>query len=269
MKKSLLTLFLGLLSSLLIAQTSAKTKIVIIGTFSFEKALKDATKDSEYDFSSVRRQKEISDFIGKLKGKKADKILLDFPLKNELFTDSLFKAYLNGTYQLTNYETEQIGFRLAKEMHLKRVYAFDVKTPMKRDSLLVVAAQLNQQQDILEKLNVEGELLKHDFDSVLTTTTFSGIMRYLNTDDYQHRNISLYHQYMVKAGVGRNYEGVDYVTDRYRRSLTIYANIINHVTSEDKLVIVLIGQGYVPFLKEFFLANNEFQWLNYSDFVRE
>ncbi|CAN5604343.1 hypothetical protein BH11BAC2_BH11BAC2_22480 [soil metagenome] len=270
MKKLWLTLLLVFFNCLLWAQTSGvKTKIVVIGTFSFVKALKDATLENVYDFSSVNRQKEIASFINKLKGKRADKILMDFPVKNELLVDSLYNAFLKGSYQLSNQETEQIGFRLAKEMHLKRVYAIDEKTPMKRDSLLVVAAQLNQQQEILEKLNLEGELLKTDFDSVLTTSTFSDILSYLNSEKQQLRNISLYHQYMVKVGAGKNYEGVDYVTDRYRRSLSIYANIVSRVSSEDRLVIVIIGQGYVPFLKEFFQAQNEFQWLNYTDFIQE
>jgi hypothetical protein len=75
------------------------------------------------DIASPERQKQVVKLVEKLKTFKPTKIVLecDHP-EADAKTQENYDKYLSGQYQLSKNETNQIGFRLAKESGLKKVY---------------------------------------------------------------------------------------------------------------------------------------------------
>ena len=97
------------------------------------------------DVRSPRRQAEIVAFVENLKGfhptKIALEVLLDDPQANRHYQD-----YLADKCTLSASESEQVGFRLAKELGHKQVYPINVMGDFPFDPVAEFAKKKGKEQ---------------------------------------------------------------------------------------------------------------------------
>uniref|UniRef100_A0AB33KZV3 TraB/GumN family protein n=1 Tax=Tenacibaculum sp. Pbs-1 TaxID=3238748 RepID=A0AB33KZV3_9FLAO len=101
-----------------------KGKISILGTFHFANTT-DYSAIIIEDLNSSKRQLELKKLVENLAKFKPTKILVE---REPILTDSLSKKLIDfkkGKYELPNNELYQIGFRLAKELNLNKIYGID------------------------------------------------------------------------------------------------------------------------------------------------
>ncbi len=111
-----------------IVDQDAKTKppLVILGTYHMAATTNNVVNNQVDDITSPERQKQIVKLVERLKKFEPTKVVLecDHP-EADAKTQENYGKYLSGNYQLSKNETNQIGFRLAKESGLKKVYCAD------------------------------------------------------------------------------------------------------------------------------------------------
>lgn len=102
--------------------------VLILGTFHFAYPNLDRIKTSEknqIDFSTPQRHAEIKNPVDQLAEFKPIKIALELKTWNQSKVDSLYREYLNNSFDLPINESCQVGFRLAKLMGHDRIYCVD------------------------------------------------------------------------------------------------------------------------------------------------
>lgn len=110
-----------------IVDQDAKTKpaLVILGTYHMGTPGNNVVNPKVADITAPERQKQIVELVEKLEKFKPTKIVVECDLEANAKTQELYDKYVAGNYQLSKNETNQIGFRLAKESRLKKVHCVD------------------------------------------------------------------------------------------------------------------------------------------------
>src|SRR5260370_16361597 len=113
-----------------------------------------------------KRQQEISNAVECLKAFGPTKVALelayDDPKANERYG-----KFLNANYSLGPNEAEQLGFRLARDLNLPRVYPIDYRNAWDFDAGMKFARKSGQ-ENLLSKFPTLGENFKATLTKSLT-----------------------------------------------------------------------------------------------------
>src|SRR5690606_12224473 len=111
-------------------QLHAQTKndVLTLGSFHFNFPNKDVVKidvPDQIDVLEPTYQNEIQFIVGKLERFEPTIIVIECMPSEQKSIDSLYNLYLDNKYELRRPEHEQIGFRLAKKLGIKKLYCVD------------------------------------------------------------------------------------------------------------------------------------------------
>lgn len=243
--KSFFLIFLSCFISFVQAQE--KTKVLILGTYHMGNPGQDAFNMEADDVTSAKRQKEVEEFVNLLAQFKPTKICLETMLDRQEKLSEQYQTYLTGKAQLRKNEIDQVGFRLAKKMNLKEVYAIDATAPFDMDTVVKAAQQYNSTR-FLELLAKLPDFIKEE-DKKLRESTITKFYQHINSDEYNAFSHSLYLE-MAAIGKGDNYVGADLTADWYKRNLRIYRNIQMLDLKPQDRVLVLYGAGHAKILQD-------------------
>jgi hypothetical protein len=255
MKKQLVKLIAAVIliysASSVFAQENAdkaqqtKPVVMILGAYHMGNPGRDLGNVKADDVRVEKRQKEIADFISAIKKFRPTRVAVEIP--DEKYVER-YAQYLDGKYTLAANEVDQIGFRLAKEMNLKRVYTIDWQGNFDFDKVLA-SAKANNQQSIAENFMTIGKAEAGKQSELLKTATVSEMFRYLN-DEKRMDEWHKYYMSLLRVGAGTDYAGADLVRDWYERNLKIYANITRLADSPNERIFVIIGAGHLKLLQQ-------------------
>lgn len=202
------------------------------------------------DIMSPEHQRQIAEVVRSLARFHPTKVLIEQPYGDEKIL-AQYQRYLGGQFTLGTNEVYQLGFRLAATSGDKYIYPIDTNTdfPFDFDGVKASAKRHNQaavlataQTRAAPLIQRENELEQHG--------TIQELLRYLNTPAALDANASWY-MYVDRVGAGKDYAGADLVSYWYARNLHIYANVMRSIDSPDDRIVILLGAGHVPQLKEY------------------
>jgi hypothetical protein len=236
-------------------QKQMKPVVMIVGTYHMSNPGRDVSNVKADDVLAEKRQKEIAEFVALIKKFKPTRIAVEEPTTDAKLNER-YARYLKGDYTLTANETDQIGFRLAKELGQQKIYTIDWQGRFDLDKVLASAAANNQtavSEGIIKTFKSFGE----KFAKMMKTATITELLRYLNDEkriDEAHR------PYLTGVRVGKDadYAGADLATEWYERNLKIYANITRIADAPNDRVLVLIGNGHLKLLQQFISDSGEY-----------
>src|SRR5687768_17550109 len=107
------------------AQQSARPEILVLGTYHMANPGRDMYNTQADDVLLAKRQQEIAQLVEVLKRFRPTKVAIEAAVGSPRVARE-YADYLAGKYTLTRNEIDQIGFRLAKDLGHKAVYAVDV-----------------------------------------------------------------------------------------------------------------------------------------------
>lgn len=240
------------------AQDKQQTKpvVMIVGTYHFANPNRDMNNVAADDVRAAKRQKEIADFIQILKKFKPTKIAVEQPFENAQLNER-YNNYLNGKYELTANEVDQIGFRLAKEMSLKEVMSIDRKGPFDFDKVLA-SAKANDEMPYAEAMMSSGKTEVGKINEMLKTATVTELLAYMNDPKTVDRWHSTYLK-IARVGAGKDFAGAELTGDWYARNLKIYANLTRLAASPNERILVIYGAGHLKTLQDFVEQSGEFE----------
>ncbi len=236
-----------------IVERDAGTKptLVVLGTYHMGTPGNNVINGKVDDISTPERQKQIVELVEKLKKFKPTKIAVECDVEDDAKTQEIYDKYLSGRYELTKNETNQIGFRLAKNLDHKKVYCVDwgifPDDPLYNYGKYAAKdAELDKFlkgvfQKIKERISAESEKL-----SKLSVTDQLVL---LNQPDRIEKDHQDYFDIM-RIGRGAEYVGANYLSWWYGRNMKILTNIIRITDSPNDRILIIYGAGHNKLLNQ-------------------
>lgn len=249
------------------------TKVLLLGTFHFGYPNLDAhkTDSSKFiDVLSAERQKEIQQL--------ADVIMRFKPTRfyiegwNQAFQDSLYNEYVNGKYKLGRNENYQLGYRVARQAGLKKVFAVDAsnfasenyKTYKWIDSMWNVNNPVDSVRD--KYWSKKFSDFYDTSDSIETTLTMLENFLLMAQPATLKR---MHGAYLTGGFSTRENNGPDMLAMWwYSRNLRIFNKILQTKPGDEDRIVVLFGNGHVPILKQCFESSPEFELVELKSLLK-
>jgi hypothetical protein len=233
---------------------SAKTKptFVVLGTYRMETAGNNVENGKVADMTSPERQKQIVALVERLKKFKPTKIAIECDIANDARTHDAYNQYLSGDYQLSKNETNQIGFRLAKELSHKKVYCVDW-SELPNELLSNYRRSASKDVEFVRFLRTFYRNLKKGLDAEyekLSALPVTDQLVLLN----QHARMEKEHRRyfdLMRVGREKEYAGVNFLLWWYGKNMKILNNIIRITDSPDDRVLVIYGAEHNKLLTQF------------------
>ncbi len=253
-----------------------QTEVMTLGTFHFDFPNLDVQKVNEENQINVldpNYQKEIELIVDKLAKFKPTHIVIERePYKQKKY-DSLYKSYVEGDHELARSEDQQIGFRLAKKLGLKKVYCADESARYYKDVKAVLEG----------KDSLENKKFMNFFYKNLDTLKFSkseklfksqGILAELKKSNTGNALVKSLGDYLIgvfKYETDENqFFGPDFVTGWwFNRNLKIFRNIQKIPTKPNDRILIIFGAGHMNLLNLFFEASPEYKLVSVNKYLKD
>jgi hypothetical protein len=242
-------LFLGLLAlpGVSRAQSDARPEILVLGTYHMSNPGHDIHNMQADDVLLPKRQQEIAQLIELLKRFRPTKIAIEADVGSQRVARE-YSDYVAGKYALSRNEIDQIGYRLARELGHRAVYAVDVDGdfPWQR---VVNYAKANGRAEKFDAINAGwGTMVKEQGDFLRSHTVLE-TLGYINSDVRAARDMALYFD-TARYGDPYDYAGPDLLAAWYQRNIRIYHNIAKLIESPSEKILVIYGSGHLGWLRQ-------------------
>ncbi len=230
----------------------AKPTLVILGTYHMSATRTNVINREVDDITSPERQRQIVELVEKLKKFKPTKIALECDIEDDAKVNELYNQYLGRTRQLSKNETNQVGFRLAKELGHKKVHCVDWGI-FPEDPLYWYEKYAAKDTELNSFLKGVYDELKKQSDSEtaeLLRLSVTDQLILLNQPERAEESHQRYFEIM-RIGRGQEYVGANYLSWWYGRNMKILNNIIRITDSMNDRILVVYGNGHLKLLNQF------------------
>lgn len=275
MNNYFLLLLLALLCSKVSTAQHKKPEVLTLGTFHFTFPNNDFVQTRESDQIDVLEpayQKEIEVLVQKLEEFQPTVIVIEQRPQKQKYVDSIFTAYLEGSYTLKRSEYQQIGFRLAKKMNIKSLYCVDEWGDFNNQvhQAIMGTDSLEQKKfsDYYQK-NTDAELKYHSENIFQTQGILPELIQINNPENIQ-KSLGNYligpFKYESEEG---DFFGVHFETGRwFNRNLKIFRNIQRINVQPNDRILVIYGSGHLNILNILFESSPEFELVDTNSYLK-
>jgi len=162
----------------------------VLGVYHMSNPGRDIVNIEADDVLSPRRQSEIAEVVAVLERFRPSKIAVEAGFSDDRVAGR-YAAYMAGEHELTDNETEQLGFRLARKLGHETVYPVDVdgEFPYPR---LVKYAQATGRSSELDALQEEAARTAKESSAYLASHTILQTLIHMNSDERVDEAVGLY-----------------------------------------------------------------------------
>jgi Family of unknown function (DUF5694) len=244
--------------------SAPKAHVLVLGTFHMANPGRDIFNLKVDDMRAPKRQTEIAAFVKNLKAFHPTKIAVEAPLGDEKINQN-YRDFLAGSYELTANETNQIAFRLAKELGHKQVYPIDVMGDFPFEAVQEFARKHGKEQ-LLSEITASAPRELEQESNILKNGTVTDLFRHINADQ-QIREGNAFYMGMARFAGNGEYPGPDLMAEWYRRNARIFSNLRNIIDSPDDRVLVIYGAGHEYWLQRDVLDSDDLVLERLSDYI--
>lgn len=247
MRKTVILLGTVMLAAAAWGQADARPEILVLGTYHMANPGHDIYNMQADDVRAPQRQQEIAQLISVLKQFHPTKIAVESDVGSDKMAQR-YADYLAGKYTLAADETDQIGFRLAKELGHKSIYPVneDGDFPIQRVANFAKAHDMSGKFETI--MASFGTMVKEQ-DDFLKTHSVLEMLEYMNSDTMAAKGVAAYYA-IVPFGEPEDYAGPDLLALWYQRNIRIYHNVVALVESPNERILVLYGAGHLGWLQQ-------------------
>jgi hypothetical protein len=269
MKRVFAGLSLAILAAPALAQSPAsapaRAEVLVLGVYHMANPGHDIFNMKADDVLAPKRQAEIAQLIEALKRYRPTKIAVEADVWDEAIVKR-YGDYLAGRHELTRNETEQIGFRLAKESGHKTVYPVDADGEFPFQRVVDYAKASGRTSDLDAIQGEVGTMVKAQ-DEYLAAHTVLETLLYMNADQKVAEVVGIYYR-QAHFGEPGDWAGADLVADWFRRNMRIYANVTRLVDSPNERVIAIFGAGHLGWLRHDIASDPTLRLRTLAEFAR-
>ena len=268
----------AILLSLLLFSTfaqSQKTEVVTLGTFHFNFPNLDIKKTEAADQIDVLQpqyQKEIEDIVKRIATFKPTIIAIEREPSKQAKYDSLYNKYLQGEYELRRNEEEQIGFRLAKVLGIKKLYCIDSDGRYYEDNNKVLEGKDSiENKKFMSYFYKNPDTTKEFFPKpIFKTEGILAELRRVNDDDKVKKDLGNYLIGVFKYETKDNeFFGPDFVTGWwFNRNLRILRNLQKINAKPTDKILLIFGHGHLNILNILLECSPEYKLVKTNDYLK-
>lgn len=242
-----------------------KPHVLVLGSFHMANPGRDIFNLQVDDVLTEKRQKEIAETIATLKKFRPTKIAIESDPGGKRV--QLYQDYLNGKYELTRNEIDQLGFRLAKELGHKQIYPIDADGDFPLDKVQEFAKKNGKQKALDEWMAAIPKLLEHE-SQILKDGTISDLLLFQNREEQVRWDEEAYMDF-VQFADKKDFPGPDLLAEWYRRNVRIFANLRGIISSPDERVLVIYGSGHLYWLQRNVLDSRDLELERFGEYARK
>jgi hypothetical protein len=242
-----------------------RAEVLVLGVYHMANPGRDIFNMKADDVLAPKRQAEIAEVVAVLKRFNPTKIAVEAGLGSKRVSED-YPAYVAGKRELTRNETEQIGFRLAKELGHATVYGVDVDGEFPFQHLVNFAKASGQSDELKALMDEIGAMVKAQ-NEYLTSHTVLETLLYMNADEKVAQDVGFYYR-QAQFGEPWDWAGADLVSDWFRRNMRIYSNVTGLLDSPGERVLVIYGAGHLGWLRTAFGGNPTLRLRTLAEFTR-
>jgi len=247
MRKILLSLTVIAISTISWTQSDPRPEILVLGTYHMANPGRDIHNMQADDVLAPKRQQEIAQLVAVLKKFQPTKVAIEADVGSERVTQQ-YADYVAGKYALSASETNQIGYRLAKEMGHKTIYSVDEEGDFPWGRVVNYAKANGLAEKFAALDDTMGKQMKEQ-DEFLHSHTLLEMYEYLNSDSMSAKGVAFYYS-IVPFGDPGDYAGPDLLAAWYQRNIRIYHNIRKLIDSPNDKILVIFGAGHLGWLQQ-------------------
>ena len=274
MKKFDITIILLILNLTFIS--AQQTEVMTLGTFHFNFPNRDVSKietKNQIDVLKPEYQTEIEEIVERIAEFNPTVIAIEVDPDRQSKVDSLYYEYLNGNYELSRNEYQQIGFRLAKKMGLEKLYCVNDwgEVPEDVHKVLYESKDSDNKEFLDYFYNHPDTLKEFSRPHVFKTKGILEEYREGNNETNLKKDLGNYLIGVFKYETDDNaFFGVDFQTGNwFNRNLKIIRNIQKINTQPNDKIFVLFGTGHMNLLNILFDASPEYKLVPVNDYLNK
>ena len=242
-----------------------RAEVLVLGTYHMANPGRDVFNMKADDVLTPKRQAEIAELVAVLKRFRPTKVAVEAGVWDEGVAKR-YAEYVAGKRELSRNETEQVGFRLAKEMGHATVYPVDVDGDFPFLRLVNYARGAGRTKE-LDLLQAEVGAMVKAQDDYLASHTILEALLYMNADEKVAQDVGFYYR-QAHLGEPGDWAGADLLADWFRRNARIYANIAGLAGSPDERVLAVFGAGHLGWLRQNIASDPTLRLRTLGDLVR-
>lgn len=244
--------------------------VMLLGTYHFEGSTRDAVSGAPQDVRTPVRQAELEDVVARLARWSPEQVAVEWPFDFADSTTVRYKRYIErGGATTSRDEVVQIGFRLARRLGHATVYPIDHQMGLGNDSL---GALLARRPVFQRRADSVMTVLRADAKAEEQTNAGLPIverLRRVNEDAALHagNSGSMFGSWLA-TGEGTNRGGPQLLARWYERNFYMAHNLTRVLRPETRRVLVLVGSGHVPPLRNILDESPQFCPVSPLSFLR-
>jgi hypothetical protein len=220
-------------------------EVLVLGTYHMDNPGRDIFNMEADDVLAPKRQAEIRELLDVLAGFRPTKIAIETDSDSAKIKH--YQDYLAGKYELSRDERDQIGFRLAKELNLPRIYGIDADGEFPFLALQDYAKAHGREKELESLMNQVGKTVQ-DENEFLKSHSVLQMLLHMNSREAVRRGLAAYALF-AHFGEEYNYPGARLLTEWYRRNMRIHTLLLNIIEPGDH-VLVIFGAGHLGLLRQ-------------------
>lgn len=238
-------------------------RVMVLGTYHFANPGRDVVKTEIADVLSDEKQAEIREVTDALADFDPTRIAVETEPSEGARLDSLYRAYREGRHDLSRNEIQQLGFRLAARFGLPGLDAIDHPGEFPFGAMMEYAKE--NDRDFVTWVDQELERITEEKNRQQRENTIGEILRTMNEPAKLRQDHGVYMRF-AEVGAGDTFVGARLVSEWYERNIHIFANI-QRISQAGDRVIVIIGGGHAPILRELIGYDPELRLVEAVDYL--
>ncbi len=243
---------------------AARAEVLVLGVYHMANPGHDLFNTKADDVLTPKRQAEIAEVTEVLKRFRPTKIAVESETADRVTKP--YAEYLAGKHELTRNEIEQIGFRLARELGHKTVYATDVDGDFPFPRVVNFAKASGRSKELDAIMADVGTMVKAQNEYLASHTVLEALLS-MNADQKVTEDVGFYYR-EAHLGEPGDWAGADLVSDWFRRNMRIFSAVSRIVDSPNDRVLVIFGAGHLGWLRHDFGSDPGFRLRKLAEFVK-
>jgi len=222
-----------------------QAEVLVLGSYHMGNPGRDIFNLKADDVLSPKRQAEIRELLEVLARFRPTKIAFEADPDSPKVKQ--YQDYLAGKYEIGRDERDQIGFRLAQELNLPKVYGIDMPGEFPFPTVQDYAKAHAREKELESLMAQVGKMVQDDNEFLMTHSVLQMLLR-TNSIDAVRRGLAGYALF-AHFGEEYNYAGAELLTQWYRRNMRIHTHLLNIIEPGDRL-LVIYGSGHLGLLRQ-------------------
>lgn len=220
-------------------------EVLVLGTYHMDNPGRDIFNMEADDVLAPKRQAEIRELLDVLTRFHPTKIAIEADSDSPKIKQ--YQDYLAGKYELGRDERDQIGFRLAKELNLPKIYGIDADGDFPYLAIQDYAKAHGREKELESLMEQVGKRVRDENEFLKSHSVLQMLLR-MNSSEAVRRGLAGYAMF-AHFGEEYNYPGARLLTEWYRRNMRIHTHLLNVIEPGDR-VLVIFGAGHLGLLRQ-------------------